>query len=462
MDKRERNYNKTALIAIPLAILLIGLAAWGINQSNMRKEYKTALNNGYQRLFYDTKDHIENVEVSLSKALLSESKEQNIVLLSQIMQQSAAAQEKLSQMPIRHSDMSKTTRFLTQVSDYCNSLIKDHLEGKELTEEQRNSLNELSKYSTFLSSELSGLHRKIMKGDLNFDEIRNREDKQMRKANKDMLNTQLVKLEEEMTKYPELIYDGPFSDQARKIKPKALGDKNVTLEEAKKIVKDFLGAKKVRKITQFEAGKNLDSEATIPSYTFSVTPENADKEKAIYISVSKKGGSVVWMANPRTVGKHKLTMGEAQEKARLFLEEKGFKNMEPNYSLRNDGIAVFNYAYTENNVTVYPDLVKVKVALDNGEIVGIDSTLYLQQHHQRQISEPQISEEEARSRVKQDYNITSTRLAIIPKGINQEVLCYEFRGKYKNEDFIVYINALTGKEEQILRLIIDENGTLTF
>ena len=43
----------------------------------------------------------------------------------------------------------------------------------------------------------------------------------------------------------------------------------------------------------------------------------------------------------------------------------------------------------------------------------------------------------------------------------REVLCYEFKGTYMNKNFIVYINAENGREEEILLLIESENGILT-
>lgn len=52
-------------------------------------------------------------------------------------------------------------------------------------------------------------------------------------------------------------------------------------------------------------------------------------------------------------------------------------------------------------------------------------------------------------------------MALIPKG-KTEVLCYEYKGRYRDGDFIIYINAMDGTEEQILQIIHDENGTLTF
>src|SRR5699024_5921705 len=137
------------------------------------------------------------------------------------------------------------------------------------------------------------------------------------------------------------------------------------------------------------------------SYTYKITPENATKDRAYYIGISKTGGKVVWMANARSVGKSKLKMEEGQEKALKFLEEKGYKNMEPNYSLRYDNVGIYNFAYKQDKVTIYPDIVKVKVALDNGEIVGFDASTYLVNHYNRTIpNKVKLTEEEARERVK--------------------------------------------------------------
>ena len=137
------------------------------------------------------------------------------------------------------------------------------------------------------------------------------------------------------------------------------------------------------------------------------------------------------------------------------------ENMEPNYSLRYDGVGIFNFAYKKDDVTIYSDLIKVSVALDNGEIVGYDANTYLMNHQERDIPEPKLTQEAAREKVKVDYDIDSIRLAIIPKG-SREPLCYEFKGKYRGSDFIIYINAVTGDEEEILQIIKNENGTLTF
>ena len=52
-------------------------------------------------------------------------------------------------------------------------------------------------------------------------------------------------------------------------------------------------------------------------------------------------------------------------------------------------------------------------------------------------------------------------MAIIPTEWKTEILCYEFKGKVDEREFLVYINVETGKEEDILVILDTPGGTLT-
>lgn len=454
------NKNRHIIAPSVLSLLLILSLVWGYNQSQARENYEVALENNYQRLFFDVKKHVENVQVNLSKALVADSKEQNIILFSQIMNEAFSAKDKLGQMPITHAESAKTEKFLTQAADYSAYLIQRHLEGEDITDDQRKALNGLQENSAQFNGELSKLHSSMMDSSFLIGKTSNRQANKIQQANEKVFQTSLVNIDKQVGKSPELIYDGPFSDQMVNKKPVGLGDKQTTMDEAKKIATDFFGKDRVNGIEAFEEGEDSDK-VKIPAYTFHVYPQNQQKDLAVYMGVSKKGGHVVWMVNPRGVSKASVTVKNAEEKALKYLEEKGFTNMEPNYSLKYDGTILFNFAYKQNDVTIYPDLIKVKVALDTGEIVGFDASAYYMNHQDRDINTPHMDAATARAKVKTNFDIDSTRLAIIPKGVN-EILCYEFKGKYNDSDFIIYINSLDGREEQILQIIKNENGTLTF
>ena len=110
---------------------------------------------------------------------------------------------------------------------------------------------------------------------------------------------------------------------------------------------------------------------------------------------------------------------------------------------------------------MYPDLIKLKVALDNGEILGIETTGYLNSHEERNLPEVKITKEKAKESLNKDLQILSENLAMIPTEYKTEVLCWEFKGKVEDREFLVYINTQTGKEEDILVILNTPNGTLT-
>ena len=167
------------------------------------------------------------------------------------------------------------------------------------------------------------------------------------------------------------------------------------------------------------------------------------------------------MNSNRAVNTEIISQEEANAKGKEFLDSRGVSNMKVTYYLKQDGIVTINYAYVQNDVVVYSDLIKVKVALDNGEILGIETSGYLNNHTQRDTSKIKISKKEAKKTLNKNLQISSEGLAIIPTEFKTEILCYEFKGNVDGKDFLVYINAENGREEDILIITNTPNGTLT-
>ena len=129
--------------------------------------------------------------------------------------------------------------------------------------------------------------------------------------------------------------------------------------------------------------------------------------------------------------------------------------------MNENNIATINFAYHQGDVTIYPDLIKVQVAMDSGDIVGFEAQGYHFSHTLRTIPSPKISQEEARKSLNERLNIINSGMAIIPTDVKTEVLVYEFKGQVDGKEFIVYINAETGNEEDILIVLNTPNGVLT-
>ena len=93
--------------------------------------------------------------------------------------------------------------------------------------------------------------------------------------------------------------------------------------------------------------------------------------------------------------------------------------------------------------------------------MGIETTGYLNNHETRDTSKVSITTEQDKKDLNKNLDIQSESLAIIPTEWQSEILCWEFKGKIDDTDFLVYINADTGKEEDILVIVNTPNGTLT-
>jgi spore germination protein len=176
------------------------------------------------------------------------------------------------------------------------------------------------------------------------------------------------------------------------------------------------------------------------------------------MDITEKGGYPVWVIDLRNIKAQKIDLNQASINGLKFLERNKFSNMELTESSQYDTIGVFTYVTKQDGVRIYPESVTMKIALDDGSIVGFSSKNYLAAYTKRTIPKPKISVEEARNSISSNLKIMEERQAIILNKLNQEVLCYEFVGTRGNDTYQIFVNADTGVEEQIKKLnVLVEN-----
>ncbi|MGE5614112.1 MAG: germination protein YpeB [Bacillota bacterium] len=452
--KRRLSDRKMYSIVI---VLVSAVALWGIYQYKHAANLRQELDNQYNRAFYEMVGYVNNVETLLAKSLVGATTQKTAVTLQEAWRQANLAQTNLGQLPVSQPVLASTSKFLSQVSDLSLTLDNQNIKGEKLSDEQYNTVEQLYKYAVKLNDSLRELQNDLGSGRLKWGELANKGTKLFSKTKPGEMLKKIEALEDTFQDYPTLIYDGPFSDHVTTTKPKGLTGDTISMDEAKEKVKEFLGADRVQEIS--DAGKNDNSQ--IKTYSFNVKLKNTPEDQLINIGVTQKGGHIEWMLYNRPVGENKLDMDDAKKAGLKFLKEKGYDNMVDTYYLKHDNIATINYAYKQDNVTIYPDLIKVKVALDNGEIVGMEARQYLSNHTRRDIPEPKVTTEEARKKINGKVKVLSSGLAIIPTNYKKEIFCHEFKGKLNDKDFLVYINAETGEEEDILLIVNTPDGVLT-
>ena len=437
-----------------IGVFLIIIVILGVLLYQKQVQARQASENTYNMAFYELVDYVENVETYLAKSLISTTPQHGAETLTNLWREANMAQTYLARLPIESQELEKTQKFLNQVSDYSYSLSRKNIYDESLNEEDLNNLKDLHNYSVELENILNQLSEDINLGRIKWGELTKKGNvafaQQVSTESKDGFSS----LEENFHEYSGLIYDGAFSEHLTNEEKKGLTGEDIDEESAKGVVVSLLGNEKIKDISSLGLSEN----ATIPAYTFSI---KTNDDKNINVSISKKGGHIIYMNYDREVNLEILSQEEANNKGKEFLNNHGFENMQETYYLKQDGIMTINYAYNQNGVIMYPDLIKVKVALDNGEILGIETTGYLNNHTQRNIEKKVISKDDAKKTLNKKLNIESEGFACIPTECKTEILCYEFKGKVDDKEFLVYINAENGKEEDILVIKNTPNGVLT-
>jgi germination protein YpeB len=440
-----------------VAVIVVFSSTFAILMTLERTDYRNYLQGEYSKNMYDLINSVQNIRVDLGKANILGSKEQDIVVFEDIFRYSSMANDKLNSLPISNETTTDTSKFLSQVGDFCYSLGKASSEGGQLTEEDYNTIDKLKNQSFSLEQQLKKISDEINDGKVKWGEIRKKTSSVLASNKQQGISDKFQGIQKQVTQYPALIYDGPFSDNVLKINPKINSQKEVSQKEAEDIARNIIGKDKVQSIElKANSGKQ-----NIESYRFLVTTKGK-KDKNVTCEISKRGGKVLYLLDSRSINKTTIDFNKSTNIGTKYLENIGYKNMVPTYKLNYGDTVLINYVYEQQNILIYTDQIKLKIALDDGSIIGIESEKYLVSHEEnRNIPIPKVTADKAKERVGKRLNIKSVRLVIVPTEMNKEVLCYEFSGNYKEDNFIVYINAETGYEQKIVQIINTPNGQLT-
>ena len=443
---REQTKTKVRgyVAAIIVLAVLVGVLAVGyIGSSATLSTYATQLENSYQRSIYELVSDVNSIENNLSKVAISTGNESRQKLLNNIYTDCQRANEDLSRLPINHESVNKTTNFINQTGGFCYYAQNKLKNGDSLTSQDEQSIGDLHKLSIYIQSILNDFS--VSYGG-NYSVLANTKNVM---DNSNSFNTMFSSMQAEGVEYPTLIYDGPFSESQTKKEILGLSQNTCTKDEAEA---------KVKKLYQNASNFKYDGETTglFETYNFSLTTQNG---RNIYIQVAKRDCFVLTISSYSASDDDKLDLTTCEQKAVDFATSLGL-DMQAVWSTKQNGMAYVNLTPVVEGVIIYPDMIKVKVSASSGEVLGYEAQSYAYNHENRQDLSATISENTARSKVNQSLHIQSQKLAIIPKTYSKETLCYEYKCILDNSIYYVYINAKTGEEEDVLKVINTTDGNL--
>jgi spore germination protein len=438
-------YKRISAVLLPvLALFLIGAAVWGYQENQEKNAILIKAENQYQRSFHDLTYHVNTLQDELSKAQVVASDGGTRKCLINVWRLSSEALSESNQLPLNIMSFHKTKEFLSDVSKFTYRVAIRDLSNEPLSSEEKKALKALNQEAQAISTELATVRAKVLDQHLRWMDV------EIALASEDQtMDNTIVQgfqtIDKGVSQFTETNWNPTManvSDQDQK----SLKGPKMSKEQVKEKVAQFLGTQSTQNINITETGQGTDYRS------YSVTARRNGEEDTVNMDVSPVGGHVLWMMDHREIGPVRLNMEQAEEEALEFAQDHDLDNMVSVNIDQYDNVAVFTLAPRQGEVVLYPDTAVIKVALDNGEIIGYQARDYVYNHKKRNLAEPAISKEEAEGKVNGGLKIVSSDLALIENDMKKEILVYEFIGKMNDQLFRVFINAEDGQEENVEKL----------
>ena len=453
--EREKKYNerrggekyertKTVFVAVIVALSVLSLALGTLLIVEKLGANSSAEEAYVKAEFYNFNDYVGGAEENLSKLIVSADKSSQQRYLGEITTKSLLAAESVAALPIRDESKFNTISFANKVSDYAKYLNNQLIDGLSITEDDFDNLKKIHGAFVALKNDIANMNAN-MDGEFDFKTLSSGDKENV------VLKT-FDNLEARSENYPKLIYDGPFSDALETPVAKGLDGEEITLAQAKQIFEKAFESEGLKNIE--EVGETA---GVIETYNFKA---EVSGKTELYACVSKKGGKIIafnYFADCENTDYDLTTCGKIGER---LLEKMGITDMKAVWATESGATAYINYAYVDGGVIVYNDMIKMTVCKERGLVSNFDAREYYLNHQSRDIPQPTLTEEQARSKLSLLIEVESARKALIPSGENNEILSYEFEGEYDGSTYFIYIDALTGKQAQIFKVIETTEGTL--
>ncbi|WP_027408605.1 germination protein YpeB [Anoxybacteroides tepidamans] len=437
---------RTLLIAL-LSIGVIGTGYWGYREHQEKNAILVHAENNYQRAFHDLAYKIDLLHDQIGTTLAMNSKTSLSPALAEVWRIAAEAHSDVGQLPLSLLPFNKTQQFLAQIGAFSYRAAIRDLEKEPLTKQEYRTLQTLYQQAADIQGELRNVQHLVLKNNLRWMDVELALATNQRPSDNTIIDG-FKAVETNVESFSETANFAPtFTSITDREKGfvRAQG-KRITANEAKQIAQSFLGLKGTEKIKVVHSGKGAYDRF------YSLTIYDPKTKTDTSMDITEKGGYPIWVINNRPVKKQAMSLHEAAMIGMEFLKKHRFQNIELYDSTQYDNVAVLTFVTNDHGIRVYPEAIKMKVALDDGTVVGFSARDYLSSPVIHHFPKPVLSLAEARAKINPNFKVMEERQAVITNNLNQEVLCYEFLGTLGDDTYQIFINAENGIEEKVEKM----------
>jgi germination protein YpeB len=437
MNKR----NIVRLISF-LSAAVVVLSGFMVVEKQKSKRLMLQIENNYSKSLNEFSSSVNNISALLQKARFTNSPTTLSRYAAELLTEAEISKSSLANLPYS-AGLDTLNRFLSQAGNYAFAAASEMYNSGKMPKDYKNNIMELSKTAQKVANALNTAQINYDNLDYWATEIED----QLKETVEDTLSVSLSQIEGDLSDYPTLVYDGPYSDHILSGKSEMVENADLkSTDELKTTACEFL-----------ECDKNdidliAEEKGDIETVRFG--------NKSCNIALTKSGGYVLYMRKNRQITEHIISYKQALSKAKRFLEQKNMTSFIETYYFTQEGVCVINFAYLDGETICYTDLVKVGIALDNGEVMLYEAGGYITNHKTRAFETAVHTVKEAEKKVSSNLKIVKTAVALIPTKKGKEERCFEFTCTDGETDVLVYINVLDLKEEEVLILLKNDGGTL--
>ncbi|WP_110927593.1 germination protein YpeB [Bacillus massiliglaciei] len=430
-----------------LVAAVAGTAYWGYTERQEKNAVMINAENNYQRAFHDLSYQVDLLHDKIGSTLAMNTRHSLSPALTEVWRMASEAQNDVGQLPLALLPFNKTEEFLSDIGDFTYKTAVRDLEKDPLTTDEYKRLQSLYKQSEDIQNEMRKVQYQVINNNLKWMDVETALASGDEKADNTIVDG-FKTVEKKVTAYSE-------ANSVNDISMKSTEEKNKNFQNLKG---ELISKKEALSI--FEKYANLPDDAKVQAdenkkgskYGFYSLNASTESGLEVNMDITKKGGYPIWFMNNRDVKESKLSLHDAEKKAVNFLKEHDFTSLQLYESNQYDHIGLFNFVTVIDGVRVYPDSVKVKVALDDGTIIGVSAADYLESNKERSIKKPKLSAAQAKEKINSNVKVMEQREAVIMNDEDKEVLCHEFLGTIGNDTYRIFINAENGREEKIEKL----------
>lgn len=433
---------RSIIIAV-LTVGIIGVGYWGYKEYEDKNALLIHAENSYQRSFHELSYYMDLLHDKIGTSLAMNTSERLSPQFVDIWRLTSQALNDVGQLPLSLVPIHETEEFLANIGDFTYRTSIRNLDDDPLTDEEVEKLEHLYKEAGEVKDNLRQMQHTALSNNLRWMDV------ELALATNEGKEDNIIidgfeTVNKQLDEFSETdVGNDMFQQTTNKERYKDVKGKTYSKQDILKFSKDLFSIQNDDELKIEKSGEG----ATIPTYTVSYH----DDEK-IYMDITEQGAHPISLLIDREVKEPTLSLNEGLMNAEDYLKQFDYKQMSLVQSQQYDGVGVYSFLYEEEDVRIYPDELMVKVALDDGEIIGFNAEAYLMNHQKRSIPDVKLTLEEAREHVNEEVNIQEEHISLIENNLDEEIITYEFLGTMHDETYRIFINADNGMEEKVEKL----------